>query len=104
MVSGKVTITKAGTNSNYYRVSIPVAYLAPYGLEIGKRYQWLYTNGLLYLTPVNNQLGYSGVVLSKYTKQPPRISMPIPLVIALGINENEQYDIVPYAGFIGIRI
>jgi len=104
MDARKITITKSGTNSNYYRVSIPVVYLAPYALEIGRKYQWEYADGLLYLTPVNNLLGYSGVVLSKYTKQPPRISLPIALVIALGIHENQQYEIAPYGEFLGFRV
>lgn len=105
MPRGKVRIARVGKDKPYLRVSIPESYLAPYGLEIGKKYQWKYSNGLLYLTPVNNPLEYEGVKLLHLSKQAPRIALPIAIAVAFDITiEKKYYDIVPYAGFFGIRV
>lgn len=93
MAKGYVRITGAGTKSNYLRVSIPESYLVKYNLEIGKKYQWEYNNGVLYLVPVENTYDYRGVLLNKYPKQLPRISIPIAIAVAIKIKKGKSMNL-----------
>ena len=102
----KLIITSVGTNKSIYlRISIPDAYIEAYNLKIGDRYQWKYSNGILYITPlVENNLEYKGVLITKYPKQSARISLPTALAVAHSIDIEKDYEITNYAGFLGLKV